>query len=178
MRKYLVIVLGLLGSTIAATAQPYFIKVTGPFTAVANGQTKWADLDKDNDLDLILAGDDAGGTPLTLVYENIGGSFTLHATVLPNIHNGSMAMGDYDNDGDGDILISGSTSAVSNATVSAIFRNDGGFIFTQQFTFTGMSHSFVAWFDADMDDDLDFVQVQFNLSRIGHRPCLRATRVT
>ena len=138
------------------TAQVYN-KVLGSFTAVAFGDLEWVDLDNDNDLDLITSGAPQTYVPSTFVYENINGLFTKRTTNLPGTHFGSFATADYDKDGDADILISGSTTNGGNENISAIFRNDGGFVFTQHYLLQGLSNSTVAWFDVDNDDDLDII---------------------
>jgi hypothetical protein len=138
-------------------AQPNFTRVTSGFTPVAFAETKWVDLDGDGDLDLIQMGTSANYTSETAVYENVAGTFTTRVTSLPGIQWGALAAGDYDNDGDLDILLSGSTDPNMNETLSAIFRNDGNFSFSQQHTFPGMSNSSADWLDADNDGDLDLI---------------------
>ena len=153
--RYLLLSIGILGYPISDAAQIYN-KMILPFTWVAFGESEWADLDGDNDLDLIFFGDPKTYIPTTLVYENINGAFTERPTALPNIHYGSLTIGDYDKDGDPDILLSGSIAQVSNEVTAAIYRNDGGFVFTKAYSLPDLSGTTV-WIDIDNDEDLDFI---------------------
>src|SRR4051812_47551569 len=69
------------------------------------GRIHWSDLDNDGDLDLIYSGLKDGANEFrTLVYENTTGTFVLRATSLPDLRDGEITLGDYDGDGDPDVL--------------------------------------------------------------------------
>ena len=70
---------------------------------------------------------------------------------------GSSAWGDYDNDGDLDILLSG--RAANGNSVTSIFRNDSGTFSETNSGLTGVSSSEVAWGDYDNDGDLDIALI-------------------
>lgn len=86
-------------------------------------------------------------------------SMILHATELNNIYSGisgvvlsSLAFGDYDNDGDMDLCISGLTN---QGNVTKVYNNvDGEFILTD-IALPGISSSSISWVDFDNDGDLD-----------------------
>ena len=103
------------------------------------GKINGVDLDADADLDLLYCGftEDAPGFG-TFVYRNDNGAFTKVNTNLPNIRNGSYAWGDFDNDNDPDILITGLSES---GNVSALYRNNGGFNFTLKESFPGLINS-------------------------------------
>lgn len=61
-----------------------------------------------------------------------------------------VALGDYDNDGDLDLLV------VNNSAGSRVYRNDGGGVFTSVWTSAVSSGMDTAWADYDRDGDLDF----------------------
>ncbi len=63
-----------------------------------------------------------------------------------------MAWGDYDNDGDLDILLTG-----LGPSISRIYRNDGGTFTDIEAGLPGVNFSSVAWGDYDNDDDLDIL---------------------
>jgi hypothetical protein len=72
-----------------------------------------------------------------------------------------VAWGDYDNDGDQDLYVSGYDCG------SFLYRNDGGGIFTRPFTSTtppndNFDGTGVAWGDYDNDGDLDLYLAQGN----------------
>lgn len=88
----------------------------GGYSAVA-----WGDFDNDGYLDIILSGDGASG-PVTQVYRNNGlGNFTLYWSAPLQLTQGSVAVGDYDNDGRLDILMMGTTNGVK---YTKLFHND------------------------------------------------------
>jgi predicted nucleotidyltransferase len=116
----------------------------------------WGDCDNDGDLDILLTGDSGGFTPFTRLYRNDGGgSFADSGAGLTAVDNGSVAWGDYDNDGDADILLTGHGPM---GRVSTVYRNDGGAAFTDSgAVLTGVNSSSAAWGDHDNDGDLDIL---------------------
>ncbi|MEW7280960.1 FG-GAP-like repeat-containing protein [Aquimarina sp. 2201CG1-2-11] len=136
-----------------------YTNTNGTFTALAtanligvqSGAVAWGDYDNDGDLDILLTGLAAGNINVAKIYTNNGGSFTELATAnLPGIAFGDVAWGDYDNDGDLDIFLTGG--------ISKIFTNDAG-TFTELATasFPRLSSGSVDWGDYDNDGDLDIL---------------------
>ena len=80
------------------------------------------------------------------------------------VQTGSVAWGDYDNDGDLDILLTGREYT---GRISKIYRNNGDNTFTEQtsISLTGVGSGSVAWGDYDNDGDLDILLT--GVSRIG-----------
>ena len=76
---------------------------------------------------------------------------------LTGVYVGSVAWGDYDNDGDLDILLTGYDS--NENEISKIYRNNGDNTFAEQtgISLTGVNFSSVAWGDYDNDGDLDIL---------------------
>jgi len=116
----------------------------------------WADIDNDNDLDLTVSGGDMGD-PTTTVYSNQAGvAFQVVASTLLGVRNGSLNAGDYDNDGDLDLCLSGFSSCPR--FVSRIYSNEAGALIdvgTDLASLASLGLSSVAWGDYDGDDDLD-----------------------
>jgi hypothetical protein len=99
-----------------------FTDIGAALTAVYVGSVAWGDYDNDGDLDILLTGWESFAG-VAQVYRNDGGGvFTNIAAGLPPFNNSSVAWGDYDNDGDLDVLLTGHTGS---AGVSKVFRNDG-----------------------------------------------------
>ncbi|MCX6326225.1 MAG: FG-GAP-like repeat-containing protein [Bacteroidia bacterium] len=139
-------------------------------TGVYSSSIDWGDYDNDGDLDILLTGQ-AGSYPISKIYCNNGdNSFTEQTGIsLPGIASGSIAWGDYDNDCDLDILLTGSSGS---GLISKIYRNNGDNSFTEQISIglTGVAGSSVAWGDYDNDGDLDILLTGYtgsvNISKI------------
>jgi len=136
-----------------------FTAVTGNFTGVFAGTVTWADYDGDGDLDLLVTGTATGGataTAVTRLYRNDGGVFTSVAHPFPNCYLGAVAWGDFNNDGNVDVIITGVSE--TGALIAAIWRNDGGGAFSDiGANLPGMDLGTVAWGDYDNDGDLDLL---------------------
>ena len=114
---------------------------------VIGGSVAWGDMDNDGDLDILLAGEDAGNSRICRIYRNNGGSFSDADAGLPGLFN-SAAWGDADSDGDLDLLLGGSYGC-------RIYRNDGGSFTDVGAGLPGIGQGSVAWGDMDCDGDLD-----------------------
>ncbi|SVD56859.1 uncharacterized protein METZ01_LOCUS409713, partial [marine metagenome] len=86
---------------------------------------KWGDVNNDGAPDLFVMGvDESQDIILNDLYINNGSSLTKdQTTIFPDLFNGSSSWGDYDNDGDLDLVICGQT-ADSSATVSRFYKNE------------------------------------------------------
>ena len=124
---------------------------------VTTGSVAWADYDDDGDLDLLLTGN-AGFARISRVYRNDGdGVFAWETNaIMLGVANSSAAWGDYDNDDDPDILLTGN---VGSGLIAWVYRNDGGGVFTRDtdVVLPGAYFSSVAWGDYDNDDDPDIL---------------------
>ncbi len=81
-----------------------------------------------------------------------GEGFQLVAS-LTGMRNSSVAWGDYDSDGDLDLVAAGQEETVVAARV---YRNDAG-VFTAVASLPGFDYGSVAWGDYDSDGDLDIL---------------------
>ena len=124
---------------------------------VSNGSLVWGDYNNDGNLDILLTGNYASGGGVYLnsrIYRNNGdNTFTEQTSIsLTGITYASVAWCDYDNDGNLDILLSG-TSFYSSELISKVYRNNGDNTFTEQtnISLPGVSNSYVAWGDYDND---------------------------
>ncbi|WP_299125267.1 VCBS repeat-containing protein, partial [uncultured Tenacibaculum sp.] len=122
---------------------------------VQSGSSAWGDYDNDGDLDILLTGFGVGNTYIAKIYTNNGGAFTELTTANLQGIVGDVAWGDYDNDGDLDILLVG---GVGRSSISKIYTNDAG-TFTELTTanLIGVNSGAVAWGDYDNDGDLDIL---------------------
>ena len=141
---------------------PTFSDILTGLPGSSEGEVAWADFDSDGDLDITITGWGGPGR-LTKIYRNNGGPnplFTDTLIELPGIVHSALAWGDYDNDGDLDLLLTGQTDDFSGAYTSRIYRNSSG----PNPTFIdigagleGVRHGSVAWGDFDNDGDLDIL---------------------
>jgi hypothetical protein len=122
----------------------------------------WGDYDNDGDLDVLTSGEASGSTRQLRVYKNNGNGTMDPAqievdTAGGGLQSGGVAWGDYDNDGDLDVLASGGTASTRELR---IYKNNGnGTIDASQIEVDGegggLSGGGVAWGDYDGDGDLD-----------------------
>ena len=147
----------------AATAEKYLIETMG-------GAAAWLDADGDGLLDLYLANSArteafSPKEPLRgALYRNEGGGTFSDATATSGVGAEGLfamgvAVGDYDNDGDPDLLVSGHGRSV-------LFRNEGRGRFLDVTSEANVANegkwgSSAAWFDYDRDGWLDLVVVNY-----------------
>ena len=115
---------------------------TTPLPAVAAGGTqfhKFADIDGDGDLDLLL-----GSCSHVLQNQGNGTFVDVTATAFPAPHTPSLASFDVDDDGDVDLI-----------TAQVLWLNDGTGHFAAQPVATNIAINLLAYYAADFDGDGD-----------------------
>jgi len=135
------------------TAQP-FEDIPSSIPGLGRSQVAWGDFDNDGDLDIVVCGITAAGDHITLIFENDNGSFIDIQAGMTGVKDGSLEWGDYDRDGDLDLLLTGETSDQGNIT--RIYRNDGAGVFTEYDPgLPGVGYGQATWGDYDNDGDPD-----------------------
>lgn len=121
------------------------------------------DYDKDGDMDFIITGA-TSYNPVTIepispeirLYRNEGNfNFTSQYLTIPAVSCGSVKFGDYDNDGDLDLLVAGKTSIGMASTM--VYRNDNGSYVNINAGLTGIIEGEAKWADLDNDGKLDII---------------------
>ncbi len=120
----------------------------------------FGDYDNDGDLDLAVSGYDGTNRRLIL-FKNDNGNFTSDQNPMGGTNKGVyqsyLAFGDYDNDGDLDLAVSGYDD-LSNRRLILFKNNNGNFTEDQNpmgGTDKGVYYSSIAFGDYDNDGDLD-----------------------
>jgi len=136
-----------------------FVDIAAPLSPAYGGSAAWGDYDTDGDLDILLTGNSTGSvSPFTKIYRNDAGAFVDINAALTAVQASSVAWGDYDSDGDLDILLTGNASLTATPVLIAkIFRNDAGAFIDLNAALTPVQASAVAWGDYDNDGDLDIL---------------------
>jgi hypothetical protein len=164
MRIFFLTLLVLATSTRTISAQLPFTKVATSFPGLGYSYAVWGDYDRDGDLDVLVSGSLSNDTLLTRIYRNDGGTFTdIHAGIS-GFRSGSAEWGDYDNDGDLDILITGDDKYMDAHT--SIYRNNNGIFSLSGISLPGIDDGQAVWGDYDNDGDLDILMAGRFLAKI------------
>ena len=103
------------------------------FNGVYSGHTAFADVDNDNDLDVIIIGTNSSNHQSAELYLNDGiRNFNIaNDTPFVGVYLGTIAFADVDNDNDLDVLINGRTrSSGTSVDITNLYTNDGNGNFT------------------------------------------------
>ena len=134
--------------------------------SVTYSDGKWGDVNMDGRPDLFLMGvNEYGDNILNELFINTGTDLDEDpTTIFPSLFTGSSAWGDYDNDGDPDLIIGGRT-ANPNSSVSRLYQNDPIGRLTEVTTadaINGIKAGAFRFADLDADGDLDLIMSGWN----------------
>lgn len=135
-----------------------FSEVKGAdFTGVSQSAIAFADIDRDQDPDLLLTGW-TGSKRIAELYLNNGyGDFKRHArSKIHAVSNGALGFADVEGDGDPDLILTGWDG---KDRVAELYLNDGygSYQLTRGTPFKEVSHSALAFADLDGDRDPDLL---------------------
>jgi PKD repeat protein len=138
-----------------------FSKLTSNYAPLFNGSMDWADYDKDGDMDLLISGLDSLRNNLTLISRNDGnGTFYNIDAEIRGVNSGQAHWGDFDNDGDADIVVVG----WSGSRILKVYGNKGNDLFEEIYDHPLDPHdlteqvNYAIWGDYNNDGNLDFVK--------------------
>ena len=146
-----------------------FVNTGASFPSLRDGSAAWGDYDNDGDLDLLLTGHSSASTDgyrFTRIYRNDNGSFTAIESELPAVYESSGSWGDYDRDGDLDVLISGDSTG---GKITCVYANIGDGVFSNiNAGLVGIDEGKAAWGDYDNDGYMDILLSGNATTRIYH----------
>jgi hypothetical protein len=144
------------------TIFPFASDLSSKIKPLTFADADWGDFDGDGDLDLLTTGMNEGGSPEAIIYHNHAGVLEASSATITPVWLGSCDWGDFDNDGDLDILMMGGTD------VNLDNRNPQTFVYkneNNQFVLIPESVSQLPkawngkarWADMNNDGSLDIV---------------------
>jgi hypothetical protein len=154
MKRTLSIILVIAGFLLSGNAQT-FTNINAGLFGVGFGSAAWGDYDNDGDLDLAILGEPPSTIPVTKIYRNDNGSFTDISASLAGYTYSSTEWGDYDNDSDLDLLVTGFDSLTVSA--AKIFGNFNGLFVDVGAILPAVAQGNATWGDFDNDNDLDIL---------------------
>jgi predicted nucleotidyltransferase len=145
-----------------ATFDATAINVAGSNNGLRAGGVAWGDFDNDADLDVLISGTDGTNRQLRVYANNGNGTFNATATNVAGSNNGlsdgRVAWGDFDKDGDLDVLVSG-TDGTNHQLRTYSNNGNGTFNATTRITWQGANggviNSAVAVGDYNVDGNID-----------------------
>jgi hypothetical protein len=127
---------------------------------VGYGSIAFSDVDNDGDEDVLITGHTNNWVLIASLYLNDGaGNFSLvTGTPFAGVNNSFVAFSDIDNDGDEDVLITGSEDISS---IAELYVNDGlgNFSLVTGTPFPGLDDASFEFSDIDNDGDMDLLMV-------------------
>jgi hypothetical protein len=133
---------------------PVAFSIAATLNGVSSGTAVWCDYDNDGDLDILISGyGGASAQYVTKLYRNNNNTFEEVTTSIAGMNFSSAAFGDFDNDGDYDLLMAGATS---DSSVTKIYTNSDGVFSDAGVSLIGASKSSIVIADYDNDGDMDF----------------------
>jgi len=139
------------------------------------GGQAWGDIDGDGDLDVLVTGSESAGSRITKLFRNLSeeapGRFSTGAFVFQGLTGSRAAMGDIDNDGDMDVVITGLAQLAGGQQVFKTYLAlNTGVLEGQEAEFDtlslnlrptgqdqGVTDGWVSLYDYDQDGDLDII---------------------
>jgi hypothetical protein len=160
-KKYLLIILGIV-IEITCKAQNFTEIIGTTFEAVHYSSIAFADIDGDNDQDVLITGENNSYQCISKLYSNDGNGVysEIIGTPFVGVSFGSVAFSDVDGDDDLDLLITGYNCTLS---IAELYINDGAgnFSLMSGTPFDGVHKSSIAFSDVDGDNDQDVLITGF-----------------
>jgi hypothetical protein len=144
-----------------------FIDNGANLIGVSHGRAAWGDFNNDGNLDVALMGQTADGVGIARVYRNDRGVLSDLNAGLSALRDGTLVWGDYDNDGDPDLVLTGFNGFIPT---TKIYRNDNGIFMDINAGLTTGNNLWAnaAWGDFDNDGRLDLALSSQTETKVYH----------
>ena len=129
------------------------------------GDLEWGDYDNDGDLDLVLMYAYTTAVNESIIYENSAGTLSDSGILISDRLWSSAAWGDYDGDGDLDLLTTG-MPFTTGASYTTLYENTGTGFSVRNVGLPAVSRGAGVWADYDEDGDLDIALAGNGILRI------------
>jgi len=135
------------------------LNINANLVPVSSSAVAVGDIDNDGDPDIVLTGKDNNGNLVSRVYRNNNGIFVDMVAGLVGVREGAVDLGDYDNDGDRDILLTGNTSLNDSLPqpIIKVYRNNGNNFQDISANLPGVRLGSANWVDYNRDGRLDIM---------------------
>ena len=124
-----------------------------------HGAIACGDYDSDGNQDIAICGIYSNNERKTIIYRNENGQFVDIEANLPGVSVGTLDWGDFDKDGDLDLLLCGSQGTYDNSVTQVYQNNNGSFALFQNNPswepIYEVFRGFAKWADIDCDGYLD-----------------------
>ena len=136
----------------------FVFSASDSFPSLAATSSQFMDYDNDGDLDLFISGHNRG-YPVNGFYQNDGrGKYTSIPTSIRPLYRSNSVFGDYDNDGDIDLLVSGRDRSFF---YSELYKNEQNtFIYHPSHILPVVGRGSGKFVDYDNDGDLDIFVIE------------------
>ena len=132
-----------------------------PLAQLTRSAVAWGDADNDGDIDALLMGTPSLNfidNPQMYTFINWGGTaFATSPWFSPALRDGAAVWVDIDNDGDNDLIITGSTTFNPSGSQTLIYRNDNGILTPIPHNLPAVSFNALAVADFDLDGNPDLL---------------------
>ena len=119
---------------------------------IKEGYIECIDLDQNGSLETLLGGEGNVNTIVSKIYTVLNEEFIEWPNNLPLLKNSSCCVGDYDKDGDADVLLTGHDGTQRN---TLLYRNDNGTLVETGMQFTDVDNGCAKFGDYDNDGWID-----------------------
>jgi len=150
------------------SAQNFIEVMDTPFEGVLKSYVSFADVDGDNDQDVLITGRNDSGDLITKLYTNDGMANFSEVTGTPfeDFDYSSFAFEDVDGDNDQDLLINGYTDLLG--LITRLYINDGMGNFSEVMgtPFEAVNDGTIVFADVDNDNDPDVLITGVTTSKL------------